>query len=103
MITDLIDTLLRTVLLLVALLLGAAHVLPASSRVRCPAGWYVDGVRPSGEFACRPVLGRPEDDLRDAVRRLVIDDDRVVRGQLWCWPGAHPRQDGAGVWCQREP
>lgn len=70
-------------------------------RIGAPRGWYVNGVRQCGAWEMRPVLGRPEDDLLDAVRRRVWEDDRAVRGQLWCTGGATPRQDGRGAWCQR--
>ena len=68
---------------------------------RAPAGWYVNGVRPDGAFEARPVLGRPGDDLRDAVERRDIADDRALYGRLYCTGGSTPRQDGTEVWCQR--
>lgn len=84
----------------IALLLFAMVVRPV--RARCRPGWYVNGVRPSGVYECRPVLGRPEDDLLDAVRRTVLEQDqRAIRGRVYCTGGATPRQDGAAVWCQR--
>lgn len=101
MITDLLDLVLSTTLLVVTLLLGTLGHLPASSRVRCPAGWYVNGVRPGGDFECRPVVGEPENDILDAVRRRAIADDRALAGRVYCTGGATPRQDGESVWCQR--
>lgn len=68
---------------------------------RAPGGWFVNGVRPSGEFEARPWLGRPQDDLDDAHARREIADDRVLVGRVWCTGGATPRQDGTKVWCQR--
>lgn len=84
------------------LLIGLALLWLFSPRhVNAPHGWYVNGVRPDGAWEMRPVLGRPDDDLLDAVRRRVWEDNRRIRGRLWCTGGATPRQDGASVWCQR--
>lgn len=82
-------------------LLLCCAMVARPTRARCPAGWYVNGVQPSGSFECRPVLGKPENDLLDAVRRVVIDDERRLGGRLYCTGGATPRQDGRSVWCQR--
>lgn len=101
MIADLLELIIDSTVLLLVIALGVAHLMPARGTVHCPPGWYLDGVRPSGMFACRPVLGHPEDDLLDAVRRRVIADDRVIKGRIYCTGGATPRQDGGSVWCQR--
>lgn len=68
---------------------------------RAPRGWYVNGVRPTGRFEMRPVLGDPERDLEDARQRINIDDERALEGRIYCTGGATPRQDGSSVWCQR--
>ena len=101
MIRDLINVVLDCTVLLIALAIGTAHLMPMRGIVHCPPGWYLDGVRPNGVFACRPVLGHPEDDLLDAVRRRVIADDRALAGRIYCTGGGTPRQDGESVWCQR--
>lgn len=70
---------------------------------RCVAGWYLNGVRPSGEFECRPVLGDAASDLDDARARRDFHDERAVRGRIYCTGGSHPviGADGASVGCQR--
>ncbi len=70
-------------------------------RGRCPPGWYVNGVSPEGRYRCRPVLGRPQDDVADAKARREIRDDREVADYTVCTGGATPRHDGRRVWCQR--
>lgn len=70
------------------------------TRCSAPTGWYVDGVRPDGRFELRPVLGEPEHDIVDAVRRVVIEDHRRIEGRIYCTGGSTPRQDGHSVWCQ---
>lgn len=71
------------------------------ARCSAPAGWYVNGVHPDGRFELRPVLGAPENDIVDAVRRVVIEDERRIVGRIHCTGGTTPRQDGHSVWCQR--
>jgi len=67
----------------------------------CRAGWYVNGVNQAGIYRCRPVLGRPEDDIDDARSLRNFGDDREELGYLHCTGGATPRQDGSSVWCDR--
>lgn len=69
---------------------------------RTTPGWYMNGVRPDGRFEARPVLGRPEDDLVDAVRQIVIDDDRRLEARIYCTGGATPHVAATRVWCQRD-
>ena len=72
-----------------------------AQRCPAPAGWYVDGARPGGSYELAPVLGKPGDDLTDAVRRRDLPGPDPVRGRLYCTGGATLRQDGLSVWCQR--
>jgi hypothetical protein len=67
----------------------------------CEAGWYINGINPAGIYRCRPVLGRPENDIDDARSLRVFPDDREELGYLHCTGGATPRQDGTSIWCQR--
>ncbi|TMQ13049.1 MAG: hypothetical protein E6J90_11310 [Deltaproteobacteria bacterium] len=60
-----------------------------SQHTRCPAGWYVNGIRPTGRFECRRV-----------------DLPGVIRGRLHCTNGTHPivvltDREARSVGCQR--
>lgn len=72
-------------LVTMVVLLAAALVQP--HRARCPAGWWIDGVRPSGAFACRAAP------VRDTGARTEVDDgtpDAELGGQLYCSGGTQP-------------
>lgn len=86
---------------LAAIVLLVLCWLGRQQRLTSPPGWYVNGVDPAGWCEFRPVIGRPGDDIIDAVTRIAIDDDRVIVGRVHCTGGATPRQDGRSVWCQR--
>jgi len=71
------------------------------SVAQCPAGWYVEGIRVTGQYDCRPV---PPPDPHDA-RGHEIDPpprhDPQIDGQIYC-PGSHPIVvDARTVGCQR--
>lgn len=68
---------------------------------RTVPGWYVNGIHRDGRFEVRPVLGRPEDDLSDAVNRIDIDDRRRIEARIYCTGGATPHVADDRVWCQR--
>ena len=88
----------------VAALPPVLGALLAPAIARCPPGWYVNGVRPSGIYECRPVLGRPERDISDARARLESGDSRAITGRLRCTGGDSPVViDSRTVGCRRIP
>jgi hypothetical protein len=70
---------------------------------QCPPHWYVDGVRPSGSFRCRPVpAGNPDNDGTWGHRDTTPFDDRSISGQLYCSAGLVPLVlDERTVGCRR--
>ena len=76
------------------LALAGAVIRPTSAR--CPAGsWLAEGIRPSGEYACR---FDPLTDDTDTAPRGVVDRP-TLRLRLWCSGDTYPRVDGVRVWC----
>lgn len=68
----------------------------------CQLGWYVNGVKPSGDYECRPALGDPDRDLEDALERRNIRDERSIRSAVYCTGGMHPVVVSSSVvGCQR--
>jgi hypothetical protein len=68
---------------------------------RCPSGWHVATLKPSGAFACALTPERRVCDSKGGC-----DDDKPdpeVRGRLYCTGGAVPIQgtDGRAVGCMR--
>ncbi len=65
------------------------------TRVRCPTGWFAEGVRPSGSFQCsRPPPGGENDATTPPGR---------IGGRVWCTGGTVPvlADDGRTVGCMR--
>ena len=62
-----------TATLLSIFLLCAAFVVHPT-RARCPDAWWVNGVRPSGDLACRPADGR----------------DVEIHSRVYCTGGSSP-------------
>lgn len=52
----------------------------------CPPGWYVNGVRPSGKFGCRPVpkLQAAEDVAPYRTQPPLLGEDRESYDQIYC-------------------
>jgi hypothetical protein len=72
-----------------ALLLAAMVVEP--TRARCPAGWYVNGVKPTGRFECLRVPGgNPLYDGAGGWPNRAIDYPGSLRGRIYCTGGTHP-------------
>lgn len=67
-------------------------IVAQPTRANCPAGWYAEGVRPSGSFVCHEGNGVPVPPGRIGMR-------------VYCTGGAVPvlRNDGATVGCMRVP
>jgi hypothetical protein len=62
----------------------AAH----PSGAQCPPRWYVNGVRPSGAYECRPaVTADPDNDGTWGHRDVTPYDPAVIRGQIYCEAG----------------
>lgn len=81
----------ESVALLVTIVLLCWAMATHPRTARCPTAWYVDGVRPSGLYECRPAL----DDV-------VPQNDAAVRGLIYCTGGARPIVTGPRtVGCQR--
>jgi hypothetical protein len=88
-------------LLSTALLVYACITRP--SRSRCPDGWYINGVRPSGRFECveSPAPGE-YDCSADRVCPQPKQDAAEVAGQIVCTGGATPIvSDERTVGCMR--
>ena len=80
--TDLVCALATVVALCCASVIRPQHA-------RCPATWYVNGIRPSGVFECRRV-----------------DLPGVIHGRIFCTGGTHPivvltDREARTVGCQR--
>lgn len=89
----------------IALLCCSIATRPAAAR--CPARWFVNGVRPSGLYECRRVPdGNPLYDGAGGFPDRSVDRPGWYRSRVWCTGGAHPivvLADGEArtVGCQR--
>ena len=69
---------------------------------RSAPGWYMNGVRPDGGFEMRPAAGGdPAADGTFGRPDTWPDDERVIRGHIYCTGGATPHVSADSVWCQR--
>lgn len=70
---------------------------------RCPDGWLVNGIRPSGRFDCLRVPGGdPMYDGAGGMPDRSYGKPGVVGGRLYCTGGSHPIVvDYQTVGCQR--
>jgi hypothetical protein len=71
---------------------------------RCPDGWWVEGVRPSGVYDCRHVpVG---DDVRlpgGLVEDRSVQPPGVLDGRIFCVAGSEPRViDARTVACRKD-
>ena len=58
---------------------------------RCPARYYVTGIRPSGAFSCRPEpVGDPDHDGVWGRPDVSVQPPGEYRAQIYCTGGAHP-------------
>ena len=89
---------LKFIALGLVVLLAAAVIRP--TRARCPAGFFVEGVRPSGTTQCLPV-GPPSPSCAGAV--ICPDTPGPAHGipiQIYCTGGSIPIVvDGRTVGC----
>ncbi|HEY1814878.1 MAG TPA: hypothetical protein VGG74_21170 [Kofleriaceae bacterium] len=88
---------------ILGILVIAVTLLCRPHHARCPAGWWLDGVRPSGRYDCRRVpIG---DDRRDAdgiVRDHSYEPPGEIDGEIYCTGGSKPIVvDERTVGCQR--
>lgn len=73
----------------VALLCCSMVARPTSAR--CMGRFYVNGIRPTGVYECRPVAGgSPMLDGTWGTPDGAIDRPGWYRGRIWCTSGAHP-------------
>lgn len=84
------------------LLLGVFIVLVCAvlqpTRVRCPHGWWVNGVRPSGAFECRKT---PRSIVTPSAAEVhEIDSDWMIAGDLYCGEQLPIVVDERTVGCQ---
>lgn len=74
---------------------------------RCPSGWFVHGIRPSGYFECLRVPGGdPEYDGTWGRPDRSIDRLGFLRSRIYCTNGTHPvvvleDRQARTVGCQR--
>lgn len=79
-----------------ALLTCSAVTQPSSAR--CPAGWYLNGVRQTGVYECRRAPGGAPD--------RTVDRLGWYRSRVWCTGGTRPivvleDREARTVGCQR--
>lgn len=72
-------------------------------RASCPVGWYVNGIRPTGSFECRPIpIGNPDYDGTWGKPDRSIERPGAILGRLYCTGGTHPIvRNERTVGCQR--
>ena len=67
----------------VAILCRGAVTRPR--RARCPLGWYVEGIRPSGSFDCRRRPGGdPLYDGAGGYPDRAVDRPGAIGGRIYC-------------------
>ena len=87
------DVIAGLVCLVIAIVVG---VLALPRVARCPAGYWVNGIRPSGAYQCIKVEGVQEWPAIDSK------PEDVIEGQIACTGGALPIVvDHRTVGCQR--
>ena len=88
-------------LLSVAIYVIAIFAQP--SHATCPAGHYVNGVRPSGDFACVPApIGDPDYDGVYGWPERSTQPPGELHSRIYCTGGMHPVvRDHRTVGCQR--
>ena len=93
----------EVVSLLVTLIVLCVSMATQPTRARCPADWYVNGIRPTGSFECRRAPGgNPDHDGTSGRPDMTIDLPGVVLGRIYCTGGAHPVVvNERAVGCQR--
>ncbi len=74
------------------LLLIVAAVLTRPDHAQCPINMYVNGVRPTGDYACRPVPPRQSREEIAPFPRLtpLPGEDLELRGAIYCTGGSSP-------------
>jgi hypothetical protein len=69
---------------------------------RTAPGWYMNGVRPNGDFEMRPSpAGNPDNDGTRGHPDFTPYDERALVGSVYCTGGSTPRVSAHRVWCQR--
>jgi hypothetical protein len=70
---------------------------------RCPGGWYVNGIRPTGSFECRRIPGgNPDFDGTWGRPDRSFERVGALQGQLYCTGGTRPIvRNETTVGCQR--
>lgn len=93
---DVVSLLATIALLCISMVMRPTHA-------RCPIGWYVNGVRPSGGFQClRAPTGDPDYDGTWGHPDRTIDHPGDLRGRIYCTGGATPIVvDDRAVGCMR--
>jgi hypothetical protein len=75
-----------------------------STTGHCPDGWWVNGVRPTGLYSCRPRSLLPDRPSRGHEQDEPDDPaaDHEICNQIYCTGGSHPIVvDFRTVGCQR--
>lgn len=73
-------------------------------KAACPTHWYVNGIRPSGEFSCRPVPAIVPSEERPPYKPLPLApiDDVEFKSRIYCSGGFVPVVlGGREVGCRR--
>ncbi len=88
-------TIASILVLCVCMLVKPTHVI-------CPAGWYVNGVRPSGQTECLPVPSGFEELTDRGIVDHSIEPPGYVRVRIYCTGGMRPIVvDQRTIGCQR--
>jgi hypothetical protein len=79
------------VCLLATIVLLCWSLVVRPSGAQCPPRWYVNGVRPSGEYECRPAPGGdPDSDGTFGRPDITPFDPSVIVGRVRCRHGQAP-------------
>lgn len=89
------------IIALVSLLLHLWDVIVRPQRATCPAAWYAEGVRPSGETTCRPAPPPNCGEPTGEYTAPCPDDERELQREIYCTGGTQPIVvDSRTVGCQ---
>lgn len=77
---------------LLSLLVSLVSAITRPSTAICPDGYANQGVRPDGQYRCRPRSALP--DITIGARDQVIDDptldEKELSGRIYCSGGSAP-------------
>jgi hypothetical protein len=92
-------TIFDPVFALISALVLCAVMATHPTQATCPEGWYVEGVRPSGRYYCRPRSKLPDHASRGREQNDPPDPatDHEIHGDLYCTGGKIPIVESANI------